>query len=402
MSWLGGYKGPPKKSDSEDSREVKRKKLESERQQRAEQRDKLRKQVQAAQEDQEKADQAIQDILALEPEILSGDDTVVSESEVENLLAPDVPSEETLNEAAAMAPDPPPPAVPFEAENGSDDEKAMDNLRSVQCPFNKEDVDFWFSQLEDQLTLIGVKAQWTKKIALVRFLPPEIQSEVKSLLKLKQDVAGNIYLKIKKELLELFGEKPEDAYQRAKSRVMTGKPSQLGKAIVDDLTGGDLTCNNCAKTVWGMFRESLPVVVRNHVADLPFSKDTYKEVFKKADQVWDSNRAAEPLPNQQVAAVKAPTSSAEVAAVQKPKRNRGQGQNQSGQGTSQNNGQRNQNRGQGQSQKGQNNKNQNGQGDKKLIDDDNLCRIHAKWKENANFCAAPWGCRMKNVWKSPQ
>ena len=107
MSWLGGYKGPPKKSDSEDSREAKRKKLESERQQRAEQRDKLRKQVQAAQEDQEKADQAIQDILALEPEILSGDDTVVSESEVENLLAPDVLSEEILNEAAAMAPEPP-------------------------------------------------------------------------------------------------------------------------------------------------------------------------------------------------------------------------------------------------------------------------------------------------------
>ena len=390
MSWLGGYKGPPKKSDSEDSREAKRKKLESERQQRAEQRDKLRKQVQAAQEDQEKADQAIQDILALEPEILSGDDTVVSESEVENLLA------ETLNEAADMAPDPPPPAVPFEAENGNDDEKAMDNLRSVQCPFNKEDVEFWFSQLEDQLTLIGVKAQWTKKIALVRFLPPEIQSEVKSLLKLKQDVAGNIYLKIKKELLELFGEKPEDAYQRAKNRVMTGKPSQLGKAIVDDLTGGDLTCNNCAKTVWGMFRESLPVVVRNHIADLPFTKDTYKEVFKKADMVWDSNRATEPLPKQ-VAAVSKPAQSASpvVAAVQsrpgKNKRNQNQNQTKP-QGQSQ---------GKGQGQ-GQNNQNKPDKPTTPKINEEGLCRIHAKWKNDASFCAAPWGCSMKNVYKKPQ
>ena len=109
-------------------------------------------------------------------------------------------------------------------------------------------------------------------------------------------------------MLELFGDKPEDAYLRAKSRVMTGKPSQLGKLIIDDLTDGDISCNNCAKTVWGMFRESLPVVVRNHIADLPFTKDTYKDVFKKADQVWDSNRAAEPLPSRQVAAVAKPAS----------------------------------------------------------------------------------------------
>ena len=97
MSWLGGYKGP-KKSDSENSREAKRKQLESERHQRAEQREKLRKQVQAAQEDQEKADQAVQDILSLEPEILTGEDTVVSESDIDNLLALEEISEDTFRQ----------------------------------------------------------------------------------------------------------------------------------------------------------------------------------------------------------------------------------------------------------------------------------------------------------------
>ena len=278
-----------------------------------------------------------------------------------------------------------PDVVAFQAEDGQDGEKAMDNLRTVHCPFNKDDVEFWFSQLEDQLTLIGVKAQWTKKIALVRFLPPEIQSEVKSLLKLNQVAAGNnIYLRIKTELLELFGQKPEDAYQRAKNRVMTGKPSQLGKAIMDDLTDGNISCNNCAKTVWGMFRESLPIVVRNHVADLPFTKDTYREVFRKADQVWDSNRASEPLPSRQVAAVAAPAPSGQdVAAIQRNKgqngqsgKNKNKGQNsQNGQGQ---NGQSNKNKGQGQ---GQDNKT----APKPKINEDNLCKIHAKWKENATF-----------------
>ena len=43
-----------------------------------------------------------------------------------------------------------------------------------------------------------------------------------------------------------------------------------------------------------------------------------------------------------------------------------------------------------------------GQKDKKLINDDGHCRIHAKWKDNATFCAALLGCKMKNVWKAPQ
>ena len=166
--------------------------------------------------------------------------------------------------------------VDFDKENEEDSKTAMDNLRTVQCPFNKEDIEFWFSQLEDQLTLIGVKKQWTKKIALVRFLPPDIQIEVKSLLKMQQTAAGDdIYLKIKTRLLKLFGPKPEDAYMRAKNRVLSGKPSQLGKLLIEDLCPSDVKLNgcHCDKIVWGMFREKIPIVIRNHIADMPFNKD---------------------------------------------------------------------------------------------------------------------------------
>ena len=385
MSWLSGYKAKP---SAQEAREEKRLKLEAERLDRAKRRAAHQKQLQAAIEAQAEAEEALQELLNIDPDILADESRVdFTDKEVDELLAPE-----------SMAPEPAAP-VAFEAENGTDDAKAMDNLRSVVCPFNKDDIEFWFSQLEDQMTLIGVKAQWTKKVALVRFLPPEIQSEVKSLLKLNQVAAGNdIYFRIKKELFELFGQKPEDAYQRAKNRVMTGKPSQLGKGIIDDLTDGDLSCNNCARTVWGMFRESLPIVVRNHIADLPFNKDTYREIFKKADQVWDSNRASEPLPSQVAAVATAPATT--VAAVQKNnggqknKKNKNKnGQNQSGQSQSGQNVQSGQNGNSGQeAQKPKTPK----------LNDDNLCRIHAKWKDNATFCAAPWGCRMKNVFKAPQ
>ena len=35
-------------------------------------------------------------------------------------------------------------------------------------------------------------------------------------------------------------------------------------------------------------------------------------------------------------------------------------------------------------------------------DNDKLCRMHFKWGENSLYCAAPWKCPMKAVYKAPQ
>ena len=136
MSWIGGYKGPAKKES--ESREEKRKKLEAERTLRAQHREKLRKQVQAAQEAEEESDQAVKNILAIDPDILAGDDTFVSESEIDNLLTDDVGNQTPIVDIIAE--------TDFDQENGEDSATAMENLRSVQCPFNKGDVEFWLSQ----------------------------------------------------------------------------------------------------------------------------------------------------------------------------------------------------------------------------------------------------------------
>ena len=98
MSWFG-YKAPStSKPDEVSPRTAKRDKLDAERRQRAQHRDKLRKQVQEAQVAQQEADQAVQDLLALDPDILAGDDTYVSESEVDNLLGIDPALEQNVLE----------------------------------------------------------------------------------------------------------------------------------------------------------------------------------------------------------------------------------------------------------------------------------------------------------------
>ena len=392
MSWLSGYKSKPstsKEPTESELREIKRQKLEAERESRAKNRAALQKQLAVAQQARQEANEALQGLLDIDPEIFEGSEAVedVSEDILDN----------SLDEENAVI------MVDFDRENAEDSATAMDNLRSVQCPFNKADIVFWFCQLEDQLTLVGVKKQWTKKIALVRFLPPEIQNEVKSLLKLQQTAAGeDIYFRIKQRLLKLYGPKPEDAYIHAKNRVLTGVPSQLGKLLVEDLCTGDAKLEgcHCANIVWGMFREKIPIVIRNHIADMPFNHTTFEAVFDKADQVFNSNKSAEPLPNPQVAASTV-QASAEVAAVQRKGQNRGQNgknKNQNASGQSGNKGQ-NQNKNGG--QKNQNQEQNQGQS-KSPLNEESLCRIHAKWKDNATFCAAPWGCKMKNVWKAPQ
>ena len=79
-----------------------------------------------------------------------------------------------------------------------------------------------------------------------------------------------------------------------------------------------------------MFREKLPIVIRKHLAEMSFNKDTYKAIFLKADQVYDSNRASEPLPGSPVAAVAVEVTNppkAEVVAVEKSQSGQGNDKN---------------------------------------------------------------------------
>ena len=201
MSWLSGYKAKPSTSSEADLREAKRNKLEADRLLRAQQREKRQKQLQAAIDARREADEVIEEFLRLDPDIFS--------------TAADI-TEEEANEILAEI-----MAEPFQIENGTDGEKAMEKLSSIQVPFDKEDIGYWFSQIEGQMEMISVKSQWLKRLAMQRFLPAEIQHEVKSLFRLNKTEAGtDIYARIKAELMELFGQKQEDAFERDRKSVV--------------------------------------------------------------------------------------------------------------------------------------------------------------------------------------
>ena len=142
MSWLGYKTSKPTVSEA-DIREARRIKLEQDRLARKKQREQRQKALDNAVKAREEADQALRELHEIAPDIF--DYTATEDDEV---------STDILENSAEKI------EMDFDEENGDDVATAMDNLRSVQCPFNKEDIVFWFSQLEDQLTLIGVKKQW--------------------------------------------------------------------------------------------------------------------------------------------------------------------------------------------------------------------------------------------------
>ena len=115
----------------------------------------------------------MKNLLEVDPNIFAGEDEVsIADSEISDILA----------DTSIM--------TDFDQENGTDGDKALDKLGSVRCPFNKADIEFWFSQFESQLEVIGVKSQWVKRLALQGILPLEVQEDVKSLLRLAKVLRG--------------------------------------------------------------------------------------------------------------------------------------------------------------------------------------------------------------------
>ena len=146
MSWFDKYRTNPQTSAA--TREARRLQLEEERLLRKQKREQYQQQLNAAAKAQEEANQALEDLLNIAPDLFEGD-------EIDKEVSLDI-----LDESDSM--------TDFDTENGVDGDKAMEKLGAVKCEFDKSDIENWFSELEGQLEVIEVKAQWTKRTALQR------------------------------------------------------------------------------------------------------------------------------------------------------------------------------------------------------------------------------------------
>ena len=206
-------------------------------------------------------------------------------------------------------------------------------------------------------------------------------------------------------MIKQFGPKRADGFDRAIARVMTGSPSQLGRLIVNDICPevNPLSGCHCADTVLGIWRRSLPSVVRNKISDMDFTADTYRNVFDMADAVWTSNNANTTV----VAALTSDTTTPsslnetqpglqypvpEVNAVSRGRGGRGRGRGRGGRG-----------RGGGQQQQQQNAgasvpRHKGTKHPDLPAGDWQGCAMHFKHGRQSFFCSEPATCPWKNVY----
>ena len=171
-----------------------------------------------------------------------------------------------------------PNIIPFEDEDGVDEAGAHKEAcnRVEKVNWDPKDLLFTFSQIERKTAAAGVKKNFTKFQVLSEVLPKEVADEVKSLL--RKDEADfpdkNAYKLLKTEVLRIFGPRPEDPIERALGRVMSGKPSQLARALVDDICKNELDCRCCPAIVSTLWKRHLPSNVRAGIASSVLNKTT--------------------------------------------------------------------------------------------------------------------------------
>ena len=192
----------------------------------------------------------------------------------------------------------------------------------------------------------------------MNLLPKHVINECRPLLRLNETEAGTLpYWDLKQEILKIYKPKPHDAIDKALSRTLTTRPSALGKQLIDDVCKCRpvLKSQCCADIVFGLFRRQLPIPVRNQIANKSFTKDTYKDIFDHADEVFISNKSDNAPAVAAVSADQEP----EVAAISRRGGIPNQNRNSNGGGNSSNsssknknnryqNSSKNQNQGQGQ------------------------------------------------------
>ena len=314
-------------------------------------------------------------------------------------------SADNASAAAAM------PSVPFDKEDKDNDVDSW--KKEVKTKFDQHDVLYWFNTVESEMKKFGINKQWDKKNTIVPLLPQDIVEELKPFLRLSETEAGtSIYYDVKTELLSLFGPKDEDAFKKAKALKCTGRPSAFGKQLVHIICPGSKPFEgcHCARMVFGFWEDQMSPAIKSHLAGLTFTKDTYKEIFKKADEVWVANGGVinPPRPPAVVAAVAAPADqpslaqagdNPQVAAIRGRGRGRGRGANRgANRGSGRGGGSYNQNN-QGQSQQTSSN-NSNNKPHQKGPKHPDLpasagwaCAQHWKKGRQAPYCSDPLVCQ---------
>ena len=81
-------------------------------------------------------------------------------------------------------------ATNFEDIDDAEAPETLSRLTSVKVTWDSQDVDYWFTELENGMELINIKSQWVKRVILSNNLPEQIKAEIKDLLKVPKSGLG--------------------------------------------------------------------------------------------------------------------------------------------------------------------------------------------------------------------
>lgn len=146
--------------------------------------------------------------------------------------------------ATPLQPQPAPSAAPQRPPPGFGESSSIYNIKLP--PFWAAEPDLWFFNVEAQFELNGVTRDATKMAHLLAALDPSNLSEISDVLR----DPSKTYDKIKKSILERFGESEEKKLSRLLGPLELGdrKPSQLLREI-QNLAGPSLP-KNMLRSLW--------------------------------------------------------------------------------------------------------------------------------------------------------
>ena len=175
-------------------------------------------------------------------------------------------------------------AVLAAGETQSDNclENGIRALRGYE--FDEQDLRFYFQQCELRMQEAGIKKNYTKFQVMVAILPKRVIDQIKPLLRKEEtELGATPYKTLKDQLLKRFGQPQNAAFERAMGRVLSGKPSQLARELIDDLCDHELQGCCCTKFIVGLWHRQLPTNVRQGVSHLEFNAGNLDEILKRAD-----------------------------------------------------------------------------------------------------------------------
>ena len=295
------------------------------------------------------------------------------------------------------------PRMVFETENGADSADALEKAinRAERIQWDDQDLLFFFQQFEIKLAAVGARKQFTKFQALASVIPKKVIDQVKPLLRKTEAeyTDNNAYLLLKKEVLRIFGPKPEAAMERALGRVLVDKPSELARALVDDMCKLGLECPCCPANVLALWKRNLSSNVRAGIAHTTFNKANFDSIVQLADDIHESHKATAAVAAVSLNETQPAIPYASVPEVAAAARGGGGRGNRGFRGGRGNRGGRGGNQSQrgGQNQGGQ----QRGTRHPDLpAGESGFCSMHFRWGRSAFFCSDPGSCPWKDVFAS--